>query len=68
MTKRQIKPATLVDLHNIDTAIAELKSTRKLLIDAGASKAAEAVARAIKSAEGAGRHAQRRYNTSNLQG
>lgn len=43
-------------LHAIEAALESLKRARGLLRECGAAKAAESVARAIKSAEGAQRH------------
>ena len=53
--KRLVSP---LDLMRIDQAIEDLKSARELLKRAGASNAVDMVRRALKSAEGAGRHAQ----------
>ena len=42
-------------------AVAHLKAARDLATDLGAPKATQAIGRAIKSAEGAERHAERIY-------
>jgi len=53
--KRLVSP---LDLMRIEQAIEDLKSARELLKRAGALHSVEMVRRALKSAEGAGRHAQ----------
>lgn len=59
---RKIKPATLVDVDSVDHAIVLLRDARRALVEAGATTAAKAVARALKSAEGAHRHTWHRYH------
>jgi len=46
----------------IEIALRHLRSARTSLREAGAKNAADCVARALKSAEGAKRHAERRAN------
>lgn len=48
------------DVALIDRAIGHLGEARKFLADAGAKRAADAVRRALKSAQGADRHARAR--------
>lgn len=55
-----IRPATEQDATAILTSIDCLQEARNLLRQAGASKAARAVATAMKSAEGAERHVRHR--------
>ena len=50
--------ASYSDLANIRWALASLRAARRRLRAAGSDRAADYVARAIKSAEGALRHAQ----------
>lgn len=57
---RRIKPATHDDVAAIEAAIGALRSARDLLRQAGAERAGKAAARAIGSAEGAGRHVRHR--------
>ena len=57
---RRIKPANVVDQATIAEAIGALREARTLLRWAGAERARKAAARALKSAEGARRHVQRR--------
>jgi hypothetical protein len=52
------RPLLQTDVNNIRLAIADLKGARDRLRFAGANKAADYVARALKSAEGAERHAR----------
>lgn len=59
---RQITPATDRSVRDIRTAIDDLKGALAYLKRAGARKAADKVRSAIKSAEGAERHAAHRYN------
>lgn len=47
------------DIGSIRCALGSLQAARKWLKEAGATRAAAYVSRAIKSAEGAERHAQR---------
>lgn len=61
---RQIQPADEADAETIATAIAALREARRLLGDARARMAAKAVARALKSAEGAARHVRHRIARS----
>jgi hypothetical protein len=53
-----MKPLPQTDVNNIALAIADLKGVRDRLRFAGADRAANYVARALKSAEGALRHAE----------
>ncbi|MDO7837605.1 hypothetical protein Q4610_21465 [Sphingobium sp. HBC34] len=55
-----IRPATEQDATAILTSIDCLREARNLLRQAGASKAARAVATAMKSAQGAERHVRHR--------
>lgn len=57
---RLIQPAREADAEAIASAIAALREARRLLGDAKARMAAKAVARALKSAEGAARHVRHR--------
>jgi len=47
------------DLRNVQVAINYLRLARNLLVAVGAKKSADRVRHALKSAEGAERHAQR---------
>jgi hypothetical protein len=59
--ERQItRPHPQTDVNNIRLAILDLKAVRDRLRFAGANKAADYVARALKSVEGAERHAKRK--------
>lgn len=60
----KLRPATEDDVDTIDMAIGNLRVARDDLREAGAVRAALAVSRAIKSAEGALRHAERRVRAS----
>lgn len=53
---RLIQPAGEADAQKIARAISALREARRLLGEAKARMAAKAVARALKSAEGAARH------------
>lgn len=53
-----LDPLPETDVNNICMAIADLRGARDRLYFAGADKAAKAVSRALKSVEGAHRHAQ----------
>lgn len=55
-----IKPATESDVLSINAAVDQLRRARNLLANAGATKAAAATRRAIKSADGARRHVTHR--------
>lgn len=61
---RLIQPAAEADAETIASAIAALREARRLLRDAKARMAAKAVARALKSAEGAARHVRHRIARS----
>ena len=63
---RTIRPATDHDVATIAAATDKLREARDLLRHAGAPRAAKAVARAIKSAEGAHRHAGHRARRTAL--
>lgn len=56
----KMQPATDSDVATIDGALSDLRSARTRLVEAKATKAAGAVRRAIKSAEGARRHVEHR--------
>lgn len=58
--RKLIKPLPQTDVNNIGIAINDLRIVRERLVFAGAPRAAKAVARALKSVEGAMRHAQHR--------
>jgi hypothetical protein len=57
---RKLRPATRADSQDIRSAIFDLRSAREKLARAGAVKAADYVRAALKSAEGAERHNERR--------
>lgn len=57
----KLRKATLTDLDNIATAWARIAEGRDMLRRAGARKSANATARALKSVDGALRHARRCY-------
>ena len=56
----KLRPGTRLDSNRIRSAIFDLRDAREKLHLAGAVKACAYVRRAIKSAEGAFRHAERR--------
>jgi hypothetical protein len=56
--KQRKRPVEVLDVAYIRHAVCNLKYVRKQLRDGGAGNAANYVARALKSAEGALRHAQ----------
>jgi hypothetical protein len=56
--RKTIQPLPQTDVNNIQLALADLKNARDRLRFAGADKGAAAVARSLKSVEGALRHAQ----------
>lgn len=58
MPPRQARPVSVDEVNNIVTASTYLRVARELLKKAGARNAAAAVQRAIKSADGAERHAR----------
>ena len=58
---RAVRETTVTDLENIRHAAALMRTARKHLRAAGAKKSAQYVARALKSVEGAERHA---YNVT----
>lgn len=57
---RRLTPATAVDVLLVEAALFHLRRARRDLRLAGCPQAAAKVARAIKSTEGALRHAHRR--------
>ena len=59
---KNIQPVTLVDIDDIDGAIACLKTAVRHLQGARCPKAVAAVRRALKSVEGAQRHAWHRLH------
>lgn len=61
----QIEPATNEQATSIDRALADLRRARDLLAFAKATKAADKVRRAIKSADGARRHVSHRLARTN---
>lgn len=63
-TRASVRPLPQTDVNNIALAIADLKGVRARLRFAGAYRAADSVARAIKSAEGALRHARGKLDRS----
>ena len=60
---RQLRKVAQADVDLISMAIARLHIARAFLRSAGAKNAADYVARALKSAEGAQRHAERCLNS-----
>jgi hypothetical protein len=60
---RQLRKVAQADVDLISMAIARLHIARAFLRSAGAKNAAVYVARALKSAEGAQRHAERCLNS-----
>jgi hypothetical protein len=64
---REAEPMTRLHLHQIDRAVTQLRDARDELRAAGACRAAAAVARAVKSAEGARRHAAGKALRAGLQ-
>jgi seryl-tRNA synthetase len=58
---RKLKPANSDNLRDIASAINHMEKARDYLRSAGCSNAADYVARALKSAHGAERHARRRF-------
>lgn len=54
---RPIRPATKTTAYDVEMAVAALRDARDILKNAGAPRAAAAVRKALKSAEGAYRHA-----------
>lgn len=60
---RPLRPANGATLDMIDDAIALLREAREWLGAADCPRAQKAVVRALKSAEGARRHAERRGRT-----
>jgi hypothetical protein len=61
---RTIRPATKRDAEAIQAATGKLREARDRLRLAGAPRAAQAAARALKSADGAGRHVAHRIRRS----
>lgn len=61
---RALKPATTDDKIRVHNAIVKLSEARDLLHHAGCLQSAKAVARAIKSAEGAYRHVRHRIRAA----
>lgn len=55
----KLRTAELGDVYDVDTAIGHLQRARDLLARAHCPQAADAVRRALKSADGARRHAKR---------
>lgn len=65
MKPRTLRPYKPGDFQTICRSIVVLREVRDALIEAGAEKSADYVRRAIKSAEGARRHAERCRNERN---
>jgi hypothetical protein len=61
---RKLKPITVKEYTVLLDALDDLKAARGRLRFAGAKKAAAYVARALKSAQGAARHAERRAEST----
>ncbi len=61
---RPIKPGGLADRDAVAGAIAHLRAARNLLRQSGSPRAAAAVRRALRSAEGAARHVDHRVRRS----
>ena len=61
---RPIKAAKPADLDGVRAAIDHLRSARHLLATSGAPRAAAAVRKALRSAEGAARHVDHRLRRS----
>lgn len=61
---RSIKPAAPADRVAVRTAIDHLRCARHLLASSGAPRAAAAVRKALRSAEGAARHIDHRIRRS----
>ena len=55
--------AAWTDVERVRSALAQLRAARDNLAEVGARQAKKAVSRAITSAEGAERHAERIYTT-----
>ncbi len=55
--------AAWTDVERVRSALAQLRAARDNLTEVGARQAKKAAARAIKSTEGAERHAERIYYT-----
>lgn len=60
----RLQPATIRDVHRVRLACERLRDARDALAQAGAVRAAAKVRRALKSAEGALRHVERRQRTT----
>ena len=63
-----ITPASPADAAAITTALDHLRAARRLLRGAGALRAARAVARSMKSTEGAERHVRHRLRRCQVAG
>ncbi|MAC57625.1 MAG: hypothetical protein CMH85_04985 [Novosphingobium sp.] len=61
---RPIRAARLADRDAVREAIDQLRSARHLLAQSGAPRAAAAVRKALRSAEGAARHVDHRIRRS----
>ncbi len=61
---RKLKPATVLQRARLDLAITQLASVRKLIAEADCPRTLKKVENAIRSAEGARRHIQRRITHS----
>jgi hypothetical protein len=57
---RSIRPAADIDRDHVRAAIDHLRHARNLLAKSGAPRAAAAVRKALRSAEGAARHVEHR--------
>ena len=55
-----IKPASVIDVRHVDSAVTLLRTARDYLAHAGCEKAAEAARVALRSALGAQRHVRAR--------
>jgi len=61
---KKLRPAMPDDLARIKEALARLREARRLMREAGAPLSTAKIGHAIKSAEGAMRHAERRRDAT----
>ncbi|RVT39195.1 hypothetical protein [Sphingobium algorifonticola] len=61
---RKIRPASEETRETVAQAIEHLRQARTLLRESGAPRAAEAARHALRSAQGAARHADHRFRRS----
>lgn len=67
MAARKLRVVTIEQLAEIDLALAEIRSARTRLRNAGARQSANYLQAALKSAEGARNHARRRLPFDEVQ-